>query len=67
MSRGGKRPGAGRPAPLGPRTARLAVRLTPDELAWIQAAADAADLAPSEFVRDVVRLWLTESTWRSIL
>lgn len=65
--RGGRREGAGRPAPLGARTERLALRLTPEERIAIESAAEASDMAPSEFVREVVRLWLTESKTGGIL
>lgn len=35
MSRGGKRPGAGRKK--GPRTERMEIRLTPENKAWLEA------------------------------
>lgn len=65
--RGGRRERAGRPAPLGARTERLALRLTPEERGAIELAAEASDMAPSEFVREVVRMWLTDSRTGGVL
>ena len=56
VSRGGKRPGAGRPRSDDSATALLRVRLTPDELEALRIRAENAGQTVSEYVRAALSL-----------
>jgi len=57
MTRGGKRPGAGRPRTKDEKiTVPIPVRVTPTELAKIKAAAAAIDTPLGRYVRDCLAL-----------
>ena len=56
---GGVRPGAGRPlGPGGAKTARLMIRLSPEDMAALETAAAAQGITKAEFARQLIEKYL---------